>query len=81
MLYCSHKLNTRKVNKMVVTKDMIIGAVLDFDPNAAKIFHMNGMFCTGCPHSRSESIEDACVVHGIDADALVKSLNDYFQSK
>ena len=81
MVYCFRKLNTREVNKMVVTKETIIGAVLDFDPNAARIFHMNGMFCTGCPHSRSESIGDACLVHGIDADELVKSLNDYFQSK
>ncbi len=66
---------------MVVTKKTIIGAVLDFDPDAARIFHMNGMFCTGCPHSRSESIADACLVHGIDADALVSSLNEYFESK
>ncbi len=66
---------------MNVTKETIIGAVLDFDPDAAKIFHMNGMFCTGCPHSRSECIADACLVHGIDADALVASLNEYFANK
>ena len=66
---------------MVVTKETIIGAVLDFDADAAKIFHMNGMFCTGCPHSRSESIEDACLVHGLDCEALVKALNDYLESK
>ena len=65
---------------MLVTKDTIIGAVIDFDPNAAKIFHMNGMFCTGCPHARSESIADACVAHGINADELVKALNDYLES-
>ncbi len=66
---------------MLVTKDTIIGAVLDFDADAAKIFHMNGMFCTGCPHSRAESIEDACTVHGIDCNELVNSLNEYFASK
>ena len=66
---------------MLVTKDTIIGAVIDFDQNAAKIFHMNGMFCTGCPHARSESIGDACLAHGVDADTLVKALNDYFESK
>jgi hybrid cluster-associated redox disulfide protein len=66
---------------MLVTKDTIIGTVIDFDPNAAKIFHMNGMFCTGCPHARSESIADACVAHGMDCDALVKALNEYFESK
>jgi hybrid cluster-associated redox disulfide protein len=66
---------------MNVTKDTIIGDVIDFDQNAARIFHMNGMFCTGCPHARSEAIGDACLAHGVDADALVKALNDYFESK
>ena len=66
---------------MLVTKDTIIGAVIDFDQNAAKIFHMNGMFCTGCPYARSESIGDACLAHGVDADALVNALNEYFQNK
>ena len=70
-----------RYNKMLVTKDTIIGDVIDYDPNAAKIFHMNGMFCTGCPHARSESIADACVAHGMDCDALVKALNEYFESK
>lgn len=66
---------------MLVTKDTIIGAVIDFDQNAAKIFHMNGMFCTGCPHARSESIGDACLAHGVDADTLVNALNEYFRNK
>ncbi len=66
---------------MIVTKDMIIGAVIDSDPDCAKIFHMNGMFCTSCPHSRSESIEDACTVHGIDCNTLVDALNEYFSNK
>lgn len=65
---------------MVVTKETIINDVLEFDANAAKVFHMNGMFCTGCPHARSESIADACVAHGINADELVKALNDYLES-
>ena len=66
---------------MIVTKDTIIGAVIDFDANAAKIFHMNGMFCTGCPHARSESIGDACMAHGVEADALINALNEYFAAK
>ena len=66
---------------MVVTKETIINTVLEFDPDAARIFHMNGMFCTGCPHARSESIGDACLAHGVDADELVKNLNDYLESK
>lgn len=68
----------RKVNFiMKVTKDTIIGDVLDFNPETAKFFFEIGMHCLGCPHSRGESIEDACFVHGTDAEALVKKLNDF----
>ena len=66
---------------MVVTKESIIGDVLDFDTNTAKFFFEIGMHCLGCPHSRGESIEDACAVHGTDADALVEKINKYLASK
>jgi len=39
------------------------------------------MHCLGCPHSRGESIEDACFVHGTDANALVKKINEFLESK
>ena len=63
---------------MVVTKETIIGEVLDFDPEAAQFFLAMGMHCLSCPVSRNESIEDACEVHGTDADALIAQLNEYF---
>ena len=66
---------------MQVTKDTLIGDVLDHDVNTAKFFFEIGMHCLGCPHSRGESIAEACAVHGTDADALVKKINDYFQNK
>ena len=66
---------------MVVTKETIINDVLEFDANAAKVFHMNGMFCTGCPHARSESIADACAVHGTDADKLIAEINAFLASE
>ncbi len=66
---------------MVVTKESIIGDVLDFDGETAKFFIEIGMHCLGCPASRGESIEMACAVHGTDADALVKAINDYFAAK
>ena len=62
---------------MEVTKKSIIGDVLDFNPETAQFFFEIGMHCLGCPHSRGESIEDACAVHGTDADTLVKKLNDF----
>ena len=66
---------------MIVTKDSIIGDVLDFNPGTAQFFFAIGMHCLGCPASRGESIADACAVHGTDADELVRKLNEYFTSK
>ena len=66
---------------MKVTKETIIGDVLDADIETAQFFFEIGMHCLGCPHSRGESIEDACAVHGTDADELVKKINDYFDKK
>ena len=66
---------------MVVTKDTLIGDVLDFDVDTAKFFFEIGMHCLGCPRSRGESIEDACFVHGTNAEDLVKKLNEYLSSK
>ena len=65
---------------MQVTKDSIIGDVLDFAPDTAQFFFAIGMHCLGCPSARGESIADACAVHGTDADALVKTLNDFLAS-
>ena len=66
---------------MQVTKQSIIGDVLDFAPATAQFFFAIGMHCLGCPASRGESIADACAVHGTDADELVRQLNEYFESK
>ena len=66
---------------MVVTKDTIIGDVLDYDVETAKFFFEIGMHCLGCPASRGESIEDACAVHTTAANEWVKKLNDYFADK
>ena len=66
---------------MVVTKKSIIGDVLDFDPETAQFFFAIGMHCLGCPASRGESIEDACAVHGTDADTLIDQINTFLASK
>ena len=62
---------------MTVTKDSIIGDVLDFDETTAQYFFEIGMHCLGCPSARGETIGDACAVHGTDADALVETLNKH----
>jgi len=66
---------------MEITKDMIIADVLNMDKNVAPVFFNNGLHCLGCPSASGENIEDACLSHGIDADKLVKELNEYFSSK
>ena len=66
---------------MTVTKNSMIGDVLDFDLETAQFFMEIGMHCLGCPHSRGESIEEACAVHGTDADELVERINAFLASK
>jgi hybrid cluster-associated redox disulfide protein len=66
---------------MQITKQSIIGDVLDFNSETAQFFFEIGMHCLGCPASRGETIEQACAVHGTDADALVKKLNDFLAAK
>ncbi len=64
-----------------VTKDMIISDILKLDRGTVPILLNSGMHCLGCPSSSGESLEEACSIHGIDADQLVKELNDYLASK
>jgi len=64
-----------------VTKDMIISEVLNLDKGTVPIFLNSGMHCLGCPSSSGESIEDACAIHGIDADKLMEDLNAYLEGK
>lgn len=59
---------------MEITKNSIIGDVLDKYPQTAEIFFGIGMHCLGCPASRGETIAQACDVHGADCDELVNAL-------
>ena len=65
----------------MVNKSMSIGEVLTINRNTVPIFMSFGMHCLGCPHATAESLEMACMAHGTDADALVKKLNEYLDSK
>ena len=66
---------------MMITKDHIIGDVLDEYPETAQFFLEIGMHCLGCPSARGETIEQACSVHGADVEQLVEKLNTYFAEK
>jgi len=64
----------------MITKDTIIADVLKIDEGTAKFFFEIGMHCLGCPSASGESVEMACAVHGVDADELIKKINDYLAS-
>ena len=64
-----------------VTKDTMIGELLQIDANVAPLLLNIGMHCLGCPSSQMETIGEAAMVHGIDADDLVKDINDFIRIK
>ena len=66
---------------MQITKDTLIGDILTMDETTAPYFLEMGMHCLGCPASRGESLEMACMVHGVDADAMVEKLNAHLAAK
>ena len=66
---------------MTVTKKALIGDILDNEIETAQFFLEIGMHCLGCPASRGETIEEACEVHGTDADELVNKINEFLESK
>ena len=59
-----------------ITKDTIIGDILDIAPQTAPIFMSIGMHCLGCPSSRGGTVGEACQVHGVDVDALLRAVNE-----
>ena len=60
---------------MEVTKDMLIGDLLDAKPDAAPYLLAMGMHCLGCPSARGETLEQACMVHGVDVNELLCQIN------
>lgn len=58
-----------------ITKDTIIGDILDIAPETAPIFMSIGMHCLGCPASRGETVEQACMVHGVEVESLLAEVN------
>lgn len=63
-----------------VTKDMVIGQILQINEGVIPILMQSGMHCLGCPSSQMESLEDACLVHGMNPDELVDKLNAFLET-
>ena len=64
-----------------VTKDTLIGDILDMDRDTAHYFLEMGMHCLGCPSARGESLEEACMVHGVDVNELIEKINKHLADK
>lgn len=60
---------------MSITKETLIGDILDMDRSTAPYFMEMGMHCLGCPSARGETLAQACAVHGVNADELVEKIN------
>ena len=64
-----------------VNKPMLIHEIIEIDPGNAAILMAAGMHCVGCPSAAMESLEEACMVHGMDCDEVINSINDYLEKK
>ena len=64
-----------------VSKDMIIADLIAVDQGIIPILMSAGMHCIGCPSAQGESLEEASMVHGLDADAIVNEINNYLENK
>ena len=64
-----------------VTKETMIGELLQIDEGVAPILLNIGMHCLGCPSSQMETIEQAAMVHGIDSEMLVDEINSFLESR
>lgn len=65
----------------MITKETTMGEMLDYDMGIAGILFQSGMHCVGCPSSIGESLEEACMVHGLNSDQVLNDINAYLASK
>ena len=66
---------------MTIDKSMLIGQLIQVDEIIPTLLMRAGMHCLGCPASQAESLEEACMVHGIDCDTLVSQINEVLAAK
>ncbi len=64
-----------------VSKDMTIAEIISVDEGIVSILMASGMHCIGCPASQGESLEEAAMVHGMDIEELMGTINEYLSTK
>lgn len=73
--------NSRRYKTMTINKNMLIGELIQMDELIPQMLMGAGMHCLGCPASQAESLEEACMVHGIDCDDLVSKMNEVLATR
>ena len=66
---------------MQITKETTMGQMLEYDMGIAYVLMQCGMHCVGCPSSIGESLEEACIVHGLNPDAVMAQIQEYLDSR
>lgn len=66
---------------MEITKETLMGDMIEYDRGIAVVLMEAGMHCVGCPASIGESLEEACQVHGLDADEVLANIKNYLANK
>lgn len=65
----------------MIDKSMRISDILEKDRALAEVFFRHGLFCIGCPSASRETVEEACIAHGIDSDELISDINEFLNNK
>ncbi len=66
---------------MEITNATTMGEMLQYDMGIAYVLMEAGMHCVGCPSSIGESLEEACMVHGLNADEVMANIQEYLNAK
>lgn len=64
-----------------ITKDSIIADIIKLDRGVIPYLLEAGMHCIGCPSSQGETLEEACIVHGMKFEPLMEKINNYLATK
>lgn len=71
----------KEKKKKEITKKMSFNEIMEKEPEAANILMEKGMHCCGCPMAMQESLEQGALAHGLNADEIVKELNEKLKKK
>ena len=66
---------------MEITRETVIGEVVENCPQAMPAFQAIGMHCMGCAMASGENVEEACAAHGVDVDKFVEKVNEFIAAQ